>query len=203
MQISIRGKQLDVGDALREHIRSRLGETVEKYFGQAIESSVVLSREGPLYRADISVHVGRNILVQGHAGADSPYGAFDGAAERIAKRLRRYKRRLRQHRNAKAERASENLVAQQYILAEEPEPAPDDEAAAVTEPDAPVVVAEMTTEIETLTVSEAVMRMDLADQPALVFRNRSHGEINVIYRRRDGNLGWIDPMSPVPAGAGN
>ena len=187
MQVSVTGKQVTIGVELRDHVRQHLADLVSKYFDHAIESNVVLSRNGHTLRADISVHVGRNIMVQGHGETDNPYNAFEMAADRIAKQLRRYKRRLREHRVSQSER--EILSASQYVLAapEEVEEFEDPEAGQ------PVVIAEMTTDIETLSVSEAVMRMDLADAQALVFRNAAHGGLNVLYRRNDGNIGWIDP----------
>ena len=196
MQVSITGKQFDVGNALRTHVEDRLADAVAKYFDRAIEATVVLSREGKgkLIRADISVHVGRGITLQGHAETNDAYGAFDAAVERIAKRLRRYKRRLRDHRKKSGAAETSALQAQQYILAEP--------GGAEAEPEQnapPVVIAEMTTAIETLTVGEAVMRMELAEAPVLVFQNSAHGGINLVYRRNDGNVGWIDPQgNPAP-----
>jgi ribosomal subunit interface protein len=192
MQISVKGKQIDVGDALRVHVESALEASVEKYFENAMEAHVAFSREGPMYRSDISVHIGRGIQLQGHATTDNVYSAFDTAAEHIDKRLRRYKRRLRDHNKSAT---GEHLRAQQYILADEPD-ADESEVEAGTQP---VIVAEMETEILTLTVGEAVMRMDLADLPTLMFRNKAHGGLNVVYRRSDGNIGWVDPRT----GSGN
>jgi ribosomal subunit interface protein len=188
MQLSVKGKQLNVGDALRTHVSESLSRILGKYFGDAIEVGVTFSREGHLYRAVVAAHVGRGIQLQAQGEADEPYPAFDTAAERLAKRLRRYKRRLRDHRKDPGP-APESLPAQQYILAGDAEA-----QAAEDEIDGrPAVVAEMATEIPSLTVSEAVMRMDLAELPALMFRNSSHSGLNMIYRRPDGNIGWIDP----------
>ncbi len=188
MQLSVKGKQLNVGDALRTHVSKSLSRILSKYFGDAIEVSVTFSREGHLYRAVVAAHVGRGIQLQAQGEAAEPYPAFDTAAERLAKRLRRYKRRLRDHHKDTGP-APESLPAQQYILAGGAE-----EQAAEDEIDGgPAVVAEMATEIPSLTVSEAVMRMDLAELPALMFRNSSHSGLNMIYRRPDGNIGWIDP----------
>lgn len=190
MQIKISGQQLDVGDSLRAHITEALDATVEKYFGQAIDASVVLSRERYLVRADVTIHIGREIYVRAHESADDAYAAFDVAAAHLGKRLRRHKRRLRDHHAAR-DRA-ESARAQQYILAPY-EPVADDEEETGEDGDHPVIVAEDQTIIENLTVSEAVMRMDLADVPAMVFRNAGNGGLNVVYRRADGNIGWIDP----------
>jgi ribosomal subunit interface protein len=188
MQLSVKGKQLNVGDALRTHVSESLSRILGKYFGDAIEVGVTFSREGHLYRAVVAAHVGRGIQLQAQGEADEPYPAFDTAAERLAKRLRRYKRRLRDH-HKDTRPARESLPAQQYILAGDAE-----EQAAEDEIDGrPAVVAEMATEVPSLTVSEAVMRMDLAELPALMFRNSSHSGLNMIYRRPDGNIGWIDP----------
>ncbi len=188
MQLSVKGKQLNVGDALRTHLSESLSRILGKYFGDAIEVGVTFSREGHLYRAVVAAHVGRSIQLQAQGEADEPYPAFDTAAERLAKRLRRYKRRLRDHHKDTGP-APESLPAQQYILASDAE-----EQAAEDEINGkPAVVAAMATEISSLTVSEAVMRMDLAELPALMFRNSSHSGLNMIYRRPDGNIGWIDP----------
>ena len=187
MQLSVKGKQLDVGDALRTHIGDSLLRILEKYFGDAIEVGVTLTRDGHLYRAQVAAHVGRGIQLQAQGEADEPYPAFDNAADHLAKRLRRYKRRLRDHHN-EAAAETEVMLAQQYVLAGEE----GDNAQAAD--GAPVVIAEMTTGIPSLTVSQAVMRMDLADLPALLFRNSSHSGLNMVYRRPDGNIGWVDPQ---------
>ncbi len=190
MQIKISGHHLNVGDSLRNHVTDSLEATVEKYFGQAIDATVVLSRDRFLVRADVTIHIGREIYARAHESADDAYAAFDVATAHLGKRLRRHKRRLRNHHAAR-DRA-ETARAQQYILAPY-EPVADDEEEVGESGDHPVIVAENQTIIENLTVSEAVMRMDLADIPAMVFRNAGNGGLNVVYRRTDGNVGWIDP----------
>ncbi len=189
MQISVSGQHLDIGDALRTHIEESLTATVEKYFGDAIEASIVLSRESHQFRADISVHVIRGLNVRGHDMADDAYAAFDIAAAHLGKRLRRHKRRLRDHHTS--QRPSSAQPAQRYILAGYESGLEADESDAVG--DNPVIIAEDSTQIEHLTVSEAVMHMDIADVSALMFRNAGSGNLNVVYRRTDGNIGWIDP----------
>ena len=189
MQLSVKGKQLDVGDALRSHIADSLERTLSKYFGKAIDAHVTLSPEAHLFRAVVTAHVGRNIQLEAQGEAGDAYAAFDTAAERLSKRLRRYKRRLRDHHKEGAG-DGEILSAQQYILAGESEERDEDDEAG----DQPMIVAEMTTEIPSLTVSQAVMRMDLAELQAMLFRNQAHGELNMIYRRQDGNIGWVDPL---------
>ena len=189
MQVSVKGKQLDIGDALRGHIEESLDRILSKYFSHAIDAHVTLSREAHLFRAQVSAHVGRHIQLAAQGEADQPYPAFDMAAERLTKRLRRHKRRLRDHHKTDSDDHAP-LPAQQYILA-------GDQGEEVSEggsEDQPVVVAEMSMDIPSLTVSEAVMRMDLAELQALMFRNRAHGGLNMIYRRADGNIGWVDPI---------
>lgn len=190
MQLSVKGKQIDVGDALRTHVETSLAGIVEKYFERAIEAHAVFSRQGHLIRSDISVHLRRDILVQGQASAGDAYVAFDDAAEHIAKRIRRYKRRLRGRHGQSHEAVAESLSARSYVLADAAEESAEPLSDAA---DQPVIVAEMTCEIPSLTVGEAVMRMDLADVPSFMFRNRAHGGLNVVYRRRDGHIGWVDP----------
>ena len=192
MHITVTGKQIDVGDALRSHTQAALEDIAEKYFGNALEAHVVFSREAHLIQCDLQVHVGRGILVQSEAGASEAYVAFDLAAERIEKRLRRYKRRLRDHHADEKERERAETLGRTYVLqaeVEERAPQPDDKQQ-------PMVIAEMETPIPHLSVSEAVMRLDLADLPALMFTNSARGTLNVVYRRRDGNIGWIDPGLP-------
>ena len=183
MQLIVTGKQIDTSVVLREHVESSLGAILEKYFKTAIEAHVVFSKEAHLNRAEVSIHIGRRIVANAGASATETYAAFDAAAERIAKQMRRYKRRLRDHPAEAREAFEVGERARDYVLA--PLAEEGDEG--------PAVVAEMSTDVPNLTVSEAVMRMDLANAPVLLFRNRSHGELNIVYRRLDGNIGWIDP----------
>jgi ribosomal subunit interface protein len=192
MHLTVTGKQIDTGDALRRHVESSLDSILGKYFKTAIEAHVVFSKEAHLIRAEISLHIGRGIVVNAGAAATEVYAAYEAAAERIAKQMRRYKRRLRDHHAKEREPSDASERARDYVLAplaEETDENTGDESAG----GGPAVVAEMSTELPNLTVGEAVMRMDLADAPVLLFRNRSHGELNLVYRRADGNIGWIDP----------
>ncbi len=177
---------MDVGGALRLHVVETLNDAVSKYFDRAIDSSVVFSKEGHQFRCDLQVHAGRGLVVQGlNRGADA-YAAYDGSLERVDKQLRRYKRRLTDYHKDMREEAL--LTAQQYVLAPE-----DDSDGELAPEAAPVIIAETATRIDSLTVGQAVMRMDLADHSVVMFRNRAHGGLNVVYRRADGNIGWIDP----------
>ncbi len=197
MQLSVNGKQLDIGSSLKEHIERQVPVIVEKYFVDPTDASVTISKEGSSFRTDVAVHVGKGIMVQGHALSGDAYGSFDAALEHVGKRLRRYKRRLRDHHRRQGGK-TERFPAAQYVLAPEQEEVAETDvgdAGDVTENgDQPVIIAEMQTDIETLTVSDAVMRMDLANLPAMMFRNRANGALNMVYVRRDGNIGWIDPQ---------
>lgn len=199
MQLTVKGRHIDTGDAFRRHAEDSLSAVFDKYFGDAIEATVTLSREAHLFRAQVSAHVGRGIELVASGEADQIYPAFDQAVERLAKRLRRHKRRLRDHNSSvkPAEELAERLMARQVVLSGDDtgEADPDETSGAAGEagPDEPVVVAEMELEVPELTVHEAVMRLDLAELPALMFRNRSHGGLNMVYRRPDGHVGWVDP----------
>jgi ribosomal subunit interface protein len=186
MQVSVKGKQIDIGESLRAHVSGTLGTLVGKYFGNPIDAQAVFAREAHLVCCDLTVHVGRDILTNSHGAAGDAYAAFDAAAERIDKRLRRQKRRLRDHH---AREAAPTSPAMSYVVSpEEPEEGPQADGE-----DRPLVIAEMATSVPTLSVSEAVMRIDLGDEGALLFRNRTHGGLNLVYRRADGNIGWVDP----------
>ncbi|HEY3912151.1 MAG TPA: ribosome-associated translation inhibitor RaiA [Stellaceae bacterium] len=189
MQLIVTGKQVEIGDKLRQHVESSLGSILEKYFKTAIEAHVVVSKEAHLVRAEVSLRIGRGIVVNAGAAAGDAYAGFDAAAERLAKQLRRYKRRLRDHHAKAREPAELAERARDYVLAPEIEDAETEEEPA----GGPAVIAEISTDLPRLTVGEAAMRIDLAGAPVLLFRNRSHGELNLVYRRADGNIGWIDP----------
>ncbi|WP_339855612.1 ribosome-associated translation inhibitor RaiA [uncultured Nisaea sp.] len=192
MQLSINGKQVQVSEALNEHIERLVTAISEKYFGDPLDGSVTVSKEGNNFRTDIAVHVGREMFVRGQGIAADAYASVDQAGEHIDKRLRRFKRRVRDHHRGNG---GAKVAAQQYVLAGElpaSEPPVEDEWQ-------PVVVAEMTTSIEDLSVEEAVMRLELGELQVVMFRNRAHGEMNVIYRRSDGNIGWIDPKGLAQA----
>ncbi len=192
MQISVHGKQMDLGDALRTHVTSKVEDINEKYFNHATEATVTFSPEGHghgLVKTHISIRVGKDIMVRSDAAEADPYISFDVASEKVAKQLRRYKRRLRDHHQRMEGIAdSEHLIARDYVISAE-----DNDNEEKPAEDVPLVVAENATNIQTLTVSEAVMRMDLSGQPALMFRNAKHMGINMVYRRADGHVGWLDP----------
>ncbi|MFY7959804.1 MAG: ribosome hibernation-promoting factor, HPF/YfiA family [Elsteraceae bacterium] len=188
MNVTVTGKHIDLGDAFRERVITGLTAATGKYFPNPLDAQVTVVKEGGSFRVDIAVHAARNLRMEATGSADEAYAAAEQAIERIAKRLRRHKRRLvRDHHHA-APLAAE--PAQSYVISpEEPETVEETAPAG----DQPLVIAEMATEVLTLSVGEAVMRLDLGGQPALMFRNAGSGQLNMIYRRPDGNVGWIDP----------
>jgi ribosomal subunit interface protein len=182
---------VDLSDALRTRVSDHLDVIASKYFDHAMEAQVTFSRARSFFICDINVHAGRGLRLRGEGEAADANTAFDDAAEHIAKRLRRYRRRVNEHARDSANRERPE-AARQYVLRQEDEAAEQDGDGTATAVHA-TVIAEQVTEISLLSVSEAVMRMDLADQPVLMFRNSTTGELNVVYRRSDGNIGWIDP----------
>jgi ribosomal subunit interface protein len=191
MQITVSGKQIDLSDALRTRVANQLDTIAGKYFDHALEAHVTFGRARSFFTCDINVHAGRGLMLRGEGEAGDANSAFDDAAEHIAKRLRRYRRRVNEHARDQAHRERPES-ARQYIL----RPADEDTTADGTAAPAATyatVVAEVQAEILRLSVGDAVMRMDLADQQVLMFRNSTNGELNVVYRRSDGHIGWIDP----------
>lgn len=187
MQIQINGKQIDVGDSLRTHVATRLDAAVGKYADRAVDATVTFSRDGAFFKADAQVHLPTGLLAQAKGSDADIYAAFEGCAERIEKQLRRYKRRLKDHHAARPQ-PIEAMAAPAYVIAGE-DHAEDAEPATLD----PVIVAEMTVAIKKMSVGEAVMQMELAHAPFLMFRNERHGGLNIVHRREDGAIGWIDP----------
>lgn len=185
MQLTVKGKNLDVGDSLRGHVEEVLTHTAQKYFRDPIEAMVTFSKEKPhLFKADISIHVrGGGIVLQSEHEMDDPYPAFDVAAKMLGKRLSRYKDRLRDHRKHEAED-----VSAIYTTFGAEDKADEGEGG-----EEPAIIAEMSTQVQTMAVADAVMRLELGGMPALLFHNAKHGGLNMVYRRKDGNIGWVDP----------
>ncbi|HEX2943711.1 MAG TPA: ribosome-associated translation inhibitor RaiA [Rhodopila sp.] len=194
MHITVSGKQVDLSDALRTRVSNHLDLIASKYFDHALEANVTFGRARSFFTCDINLHAGRGLTLRGEGEAADANAAFDDAAEHIAKRLRRYRRRVNDHARDLAHRERPE-AARQFVLRQETNGADDsaiDTTRTVDEVFA-TVIAESQTDVAVLTVGEAVMRMDLADQPAIMFRNRANGVLNVVYRRPDGHIGWIDP----------
>ena len=189
MELSIKGRGLDVGESLRAHVEEQLGNAVTKYFAKAHDAVVTVSRDGHLFRVDISVHPTRGMLVQGQGSADDAYAAFDARVRADQQAASPPQTPPRRPSPSSRREPPETTPAQQYIIASE---SAEEELPADGQP---AIIAELPTEIATLSVGEAVMRLDLADLPAMMFRNQSNGVLNVVYRRPDGNIGWIDPAN--------
>ena len=188
MDIRVSGHQIDTGSALQEHASDRLDTIVDKHFSRALSSTVTFGKApASAFACDIVLHVNHGLILKSHGQAADAHVAFDHAAEKIEKQLRRYKRRLKDHHKDRVEPV-ELFNVSSYILARE-------EDSVTDEPDTlqPIIVAEMETQIPSLSVGEAVMQMELAGAPVLVFRNEKKDGVNVVYRRDDGNIGWIDP----------
>ncbi len=186
MQLSINGKQLDLGAAFRGYIEGQLPLVVDKCFENPTEGLETMCKQGHEVRADVTINVGKCVLLQGHAEAGDAYAVFDQAVEHVGKRLRRYKRRLRNYLKERPDTA-DVLPALQYVFEAE-----NDAVENSNEPGQPVVVADLDTKIEKLTPGGAVMRIDFANLPVSIFRNFSHGGRNMVYRRSDGNISWVD-----------
>ncbi|WP_420342409.1 ribosome hibernation-promoting factor, HPF/YfiA family [Paenirhodobacter sp.] len=189
MRYQISGKQLDIGEALQSHVKTELGATVDKYMQRPTDATVTFSKNAHEYICEATVHLSTGLTASASGRAGDVYPAFEACREKMDKQLRRHKRRLKDHsreRSQPVEFASADL----YVLAAE-----EDETEVDGDSLAPVIVAEMETRVPTLSVGEAVMQMELAGKPLLVFRNEKHGGVNVVYSRDDGNVGWIDPRN--------
>ncbi|GGW28902.1 ribosomal subunit interface protein [Gemmobacter lanyuensis] len=189
MRYQISGRQIDIGEALQTHVKAELGEVIEKYAQRPTDAVVVFSKSAHEHVCEATIHLstGLNAAAKGHA--PEIYAAFEACRERLDKQLRRYKRRLRDHHRDRTAPV-EFDGGSSYILAPT-----DDHEESDTATLQPIVIAEMETKIPSITVGEAVMQLELAGQKMLVFRNEGHGGVNVVYRREDGNIGWIDPRN--------
>ena len=189
MRYQISGKQIDIGEALQNHVKSELNEVLQKYSQRPTDANIVFSRSAHEYVCETTIHLSSGLNAAAKAHATEIYAAFEACAEKMDKQLRRYKRRLKDHHRERSEPV-ELFGASSYILASQ-------EQTDETEPDSlqPIIVAETEMHIPALSVGEAVMQMELAGAPVLVFRNEGKKELIVGYRRDDGNIGWIDPRN--------
>ncbi|MGA9950236.1 MAG: ribosome-associated translation inhibitor RaiA [Xanthobacteraceae bacterium] len=191
MTFRVSGKNLDIGDALRDRISDRIAETVGKYFDGGYSGHLTLTRDGFGFRTECAIHLDSKITLHADGMAPDAYASADQAAALIEKRLRRYHRRLKGHRPERNETRAADWAAvdaASYIIAA-PQPADEADIDAFT----PVIIAESTTTLKQLSVSDAVTELDLTGAPVLVFRHAAHGGVNIVYRRADGHFGWIDP----------
>src|SRR5262245_48549169 len=191
MPFRVSGKNMDIGEALRARINQRVADATAKYFDGGFSGHVTIGKEGFGFRTECAIHLDSGITLEAEAIAADAYASADQAAERIEKRLRRYKRRLKDHQAGRGDgqgRERGAIDAPSYVIAA-PEHDADDE---VTEWN-PVIIAESTTALKRLSVSEAVMELDMTGAAVVVFRHAGHGRVNLVYRRADGHIGWIDP----------
>lgn len=188
MNYQITGKQIDIGEALQTHVKDHLGDVMSKYAGRPTDANVVFSKSGAEHVCEATVHLSTGLTAQAKAHAHDIYASFEQCCEKMEKQLRRYKRRLKDHHKERAQPV-ELLDASSYVLA-----GSDSDEDSEPESLQPIIVAEMETKIPLLSVGEAVMQMELAGAPVLVFRNEKQDSgVNIVYRRDDGNIGWIDP----------
>lgn len=187
MQIQVSGRGVEVGESLRSHIQGRVDEHVSKYIDRVNSIHSVVSKDAHLFRVDLTGNVGTHsgFVIRSRGESTDVYAAFDDALEKVAKQLRRYKRKITNHHKETAPEIALVKATKRVISPQAGEEDEDKQSA--------LVIAETSTEIETLTVSQAVMKMDLQHLPALLFFNKAHGRLNVVYRREDGNISWVDP----------
>ena len=193
MSLRISGKNLDVGEALRGQAEERVAAAVSKYYEGGYQGHVTVDKDGSAFRTDGVLHLSSGITLEASATAHDPYASLDKMAERIEKRLRRYKRRLKDRSSANGRDAGIEIPS--YVIA-----APDDDIVdfdGASAGDNPVIVAESTKSLHVRTVSDAVAELDLTGAPVVVFRHAGNGRMNIVYRRRDGNIGWIDPPASL------
>jgi ribosomal subunit interface protein len=193
MPLRVSGRNIDVGEALRARINARVTEATAKYFDGGFSGHVTVGKEGFGFRTECVIHLDSGIVLESDALAADAYASADQAAMRLEKRLRRYKRRLKDHQAARADGQATDqapdrtpIDAPSYVIAA---PAHEEEVAEWN----PVIIAESTTTLKRLSVSEAVMELDLTGVPVVVFRHAGHGRVNLVYRRADGHIGWVDP----------
>jgi ribosomal subunit interface protein len=190
MPFRVSGKNIDVGEALRGRISDRIAEAMGKYFDGGYSGHVTVAREGFGFRTECAIHLDSKITLHAEGQAADAYASADQAALRVERRLRRYHRRLKEHRSDRLD-GRIALEAASYIIA-----APEQESDVELDGFTPVIIAESTTTLKPLSVSDAVMELDMTGAAVLVFRHAAHGGINVVYRRADGHFGWIDPPAP-------
>lgn len=197
MTIRVTGKHFDLGETMRAHILDKIDAALGKYFGGGVSGHVVIDHEGSGYRSDCTLHLSSGITLHSEGRAHEPYASFDQAAERLEKRLRRYKRRLKEHHGNHGNNSARSDEAMaSYVL----EP-PNQELDEPQEFNA-VVVAEHVAALRKLPVSGAVLELDMTGAPVIVFRHATTDRVNVVYRRSDGNIGWVDPGAPKSGSAG-
>ncbi len=191
MTVRVSGKNLDIGEALRQHVLEKVEATVGRYFNGAVGGHVVVTREGSGYRSECTLRLSSGITMHAEGRAHEPYLCFDQAAGKIETRLRRYKTRLKGHAGAGASPAHARGKVANYLVEQ-----PDENEEEPDEGFNPVVVAEGTEDLKSLSVASAVAELDLTGASVIVFQHAGSGRVNVVYRRPDGAIGWLDPQAP-------
>ncbi|MCG6121635.1 MAG: ribosome-associated translation inhibitor RaiA [Microvirga sp.] len=195
MTLRISGKNMDIGESLRTHVQGRVEAALAKYFDGAVTGHVTFEPEGSGYRSECVLHLATGVTLESTGAAQEAYVAFDQTATRIEKRLRRHKRRLNDRSSANGK--SHEVIAASYSVIESP--AFDDAAEEEAEGEFhPVVIHESTRSLQSLSVSEAVVELDLTGAACLVFQHAGSGRVNIVYRRTDGAIGWVDPPAEQP-----
>ena len=194
MSLRISGKNLDVGEALRGQAEARVAAALSKYYEGGYQGHVTVGKDGTAFKTDGVLHLSSGITLEASAVAHDPYASLDKMAERIEKRLRRYKRRLKD-RSAAMNGREAGLEIPSYVIAAPDQDIEEHDAEHVGEN--PVIVAESTKSLHQMTVSDAVAELDMTGAPVVIFRHAGNGRMNVVYRRRDGNIGWIDPPASL------
>jgi ribosomal subunit interface protein len=194
MRVQVSGRHVDVGEALRTRIGEDISASIGRYFERGGDAEVVVSRDGHGFRVDCAVSLASGQNLQSHGLGGDAHAAFSQALEKIAARVRRYKRRLKSHATQASVKAAETAA----LLVLRAPGADDEELDGWSEPGAEsppsaMIIAETETALRTMTVSMAVLELDLIETQTIVFRNAAHGGLSVVYRRSDGNIGWIDP----------
>lgn len=201
MQVQVTGKHVDVGEALRSRVADELSNSIAKYFDRGGGADVVVSREGTAFKVDCAVTLASGQQLTTHGVGGDAHLAFDMALQRMAKRIRRYKNRLKDHHGQAVAKQVE--TAAYFVIAASDEEEDDDEVAEAPASLEPVIIAETERPIRSMTVSMAVLELDLTEAQTIVFRNAAHGGLSVVYRRPDGNIGWIDPERTRNGSQGN
>ena len=185
MSVRVSGKHMEIGESFRLRIEDQISQAVTKYFDGGYSSQVTVEKSGARFSADCKVHLDSGATLQANGQANDPQVAFDAASERIAKRIRRYKRKLKDHHNGNGHDAYAEVA---YTVMD----SVPDEDEDVPENFAPTIVAESSKKIRTMSVANAVMALDMTDDPVLMFKSPGKDDLNIVYRRTDGNIGWID-----------
>lgn len=194
MTIQVTGKNVDAGDAYQAYVGDKIRGVIQKYIGHDVDSHIRLEKERGVFKTSCSVHLASGLMLEAHGEGGDAYASADEAVHRLETRVRRYKGRLKSHSNGSASARKKNGIdARDYVVSVGDDPNADQIDSN------PLIIAETPRNIGELTVSEAVMQLDLSESPFMIFKNAAHGGLNVVYRRPDGNIGWVDAEPALAA----